>query len=147
MISHSWEAPLYKSLAIAAGVLLLYWTWDRSPPITLVNDQAEGETRVGGELTIRSEVIRHRRDCKTKVEQMVIDGGRYRHVLDDLEFAAAPGPLGRDIYRRTVKLRSNSIPGESVFRIIISWRCNVLHEIWPIVQTSEVPFTLLPASP
>lgn len=143
----SWELRTYKALAIGAAGLLIYWAADRSPPMSLIADEPEGEARIGGMLTIRSEVIRHRRDCRTKVEQMVVDGGRYRHVLDDLEFAAVPGPLGRDVYRRTVQLRSNTLPGLASFRIIVSWRCNPLHELWPIVLSSEVPFTLLPASP
>jgi len=138
-----WEAWFYKLLVMGMVGGIGWCALDRTLPITVISDTVEGDVRAGGILVLRSELVRHR-SCAMTVQQILIDGASYRHVLDDLNFDAAPGPLGHDVYRRAIVVRESAVPGYARFRIIVSWRCNPLHEIWPITITSEASFMLLP---
>ncbi len=120
------------------------WANDRTPPTAVISaEPTASSVAPGGILEIEYKVIRTR-SCATKVERMLFDSRRVRHVLTDLEFEAAPGPLGPDKYTSVLPIPAHFARGEGRYRAVTSYRCNPLHALWPIpAMTADVSFDVV----
>lgn len=117
------------------------WAMDRSPPVTIISSKADGYAMPGGTLLIRYTVERHR-SCQLKVDRAIITSELTRIELQDSDWAAAPGPMGKDIYKSEVIIPSRVPPGPSVYRVILQYRCNPLQVLYPIIVRTETPFVV-----
>lgn len=136
-----WIAIL--SLTFWSGMLGL-WTAARDTPTVIVSATAEPDVvRAGEDLQIRY-LIDRRESCPSTLERMVVDSAKVRFLLDDIDYKAAPGPLGRDEVVIRVPVSPTAAPGPAVYRAIVAYYCNPVHHFWPVTGTREVRFTIAP---
>lgn len=135
--------------ALVGGVLGL-WIADREPPVASTVQQVVNEPiRPGAELLVRYTVVRYR-SCASQVDRLLSDAQGVRYVLDDLEFKAAPGPLGEATYTSPVPIPRTFGQGVGRYRVSVTYICNPVHRLWPItVQSREIAFMVegAPADP
>lgn len=87
--------------------------------------------------------VNRKRLCTTDVEIVLFDGDGSRFVIDQGTFT--PKRLGEDEYRVYVKLPLDFTPGRSTGYIRLSYRCNIVQQLWPVVETvDEFSFTVKP---
>lgn len=135
-----WQAAMLLAAGGIAATLGL-WVSDKSPPVTTLGVTPLNPVVAPGEaLKVRYELERTR-SCASRVDRVLFDGMGQRFDLADTEYAAAPGPIGRDGYTVRVDIPRSFADGSSVYRTVITYRCNLLHELWPIITRGEVPFT------
>lgn len=141
-----WRASTLGLVAIVFGTLGA-WIADRDPPTSIYSsDVLTPAVERGGTLRIQYSIYR-RRGCSTLVERVLYDSERVRHVLPPIEFRGAPGPSGYDKYTTTVTVPVEVALGQANFRAITTYRCNPVHDMWPItVVTTDADFFVV-ASP
>lgn len=122
-----------------SGVLGL-WVQDTSPPLASLQVAPVQKIVAPGEtLKIRYEVERYR-SCASRIDRILLDSERIRFTLEDLDYAAAPGPLGRDTFVTDVPIPRAFSQGPAIYRVISRYECNLLHRLWPIVLTRDIAF-------
>lgn len=136
-----WRGSVFLSLG-AVGLATGSWVADRTPPTVVLSATQIGQVVPGGQLRVRYIVERYR-SCAFTVDRVLFDGKEVRLDLPDLTWKAAPGPLGRDEYTVLVDIPDDFAPGPSIYRTVISYECNVLHKLWPIITRGEVRFEVL----
>lgn len=132
---------------LASGVLgstLGFWSADREPPTRFM--RSEVITKVvqpGGELRIEYSVQRLR-SCQTHFDRVLYDSENARTDLQDIDFAASPGPMGESQFILTIPIPRNFAQGKGRYKTIASYICNPLQRAFsPIVVTSDdVEFTV-----
>lgn len=117
------------------------WALDRTPPIDILASEADGFAMAEGTLFVRYTVERHR-SCQLKVDRSIITSEQVRIELQDSDWAAAPGPMGRDTYKSEVIVPHRVPPGPSLYRVILQYRCNPLQALYPIIIRNETPFVV-----
>jgi hypothetical protein len=138
------ERRIYGALVASMLALMLYWVVDRKPPVDQLYNIITEDVHPGGDIILRSRVFRHR-SCQTHVDRVVIDGGGFRYVLQDLDFVSAPGPVGeQDEYSTRIPLPHDAAAGIATLKMFMTWRCNIIHVIWPIPDYVEVKFIIMP---
>jgi hypothetical protein len=139
-----WEKRLYSALIASMVGLVLYWTIDRTPPVNQIYNIITEDVHPGGDIILRSRVFRHR-SCQTHIDRVVIDGGGFRYILQDLDFNTAPGVVGeQDEYSSRIPLPLDAASGIATLKMFMTWRCNIIHVIWPIPDYVEVKFIIMP---
>jgi hypothetical protein len=114
------------------GAMLGLWTTDREPPSQAISTQVLTETiRPGDQLRILY-TVRRWRSCQVKIDRLLFDAAGERYVLDDLEFAGAPGPLGETTYTVGITIPRRFAAGLGRYRTASTYVCNPLQRIWPI---------------
>lgn len=138
-----WKASVLLSVAIVGGTLGT-WLVDRTPPTSVSSVRVlNPEVTPGGVLHVQYNVYRTR-SCKTVVERVLYDSQRIRTVLQDLVFEASPGPMGPDEYISNIPIPKDANLGEANYRASTTYRCNLLHELWPItLLTADVRFDIV----
>lgn len=132
-------------IALMLASPLLYWTFDRSDPVTIHSlELFPKEVRPGQKVLRRIEVTRNRR-CYTDSSILLFDGDRVRWVLDEPPIES-PGPLHvRDTYSQPMVIPKDAAPGPAEMRISTRRICNPLQNLWPLVANAPpVHFTILP---
>lgn len=121
---------------------------DREPPFAVLSVEPAA-ARAGEWITITAAVRRdvHRR-CAASFSRYVYaaDGARYdlgdsfasADVIADLE-RRMPGRL-----RVTVQLPKAMDAGPATLWTTLEYRCNKVHQWWPIEVETQMPFTVLP---
>jgi hypothetical protein len=140
---------IWRGIGIA-GLLVVFgtlgtWLGDRTPPTTVQEIVVmTPQVRLGGDLKIKYKVYRAR-SCHTLVERIIFDSRRQRYVLEDLTFASSPGPLGPDEYVSIIPIPPRAFNGEARYRAITTYKCNILHHLWPVVggATADVTFDIV----
>ncbi len=142
----------FRALSLAQGILLFFvgvlsfqaWVWalDREPPVVVLRSQANDAVEPGGTVIILYDVERSR-SCAVKLDRDIIDSKDVRVPLVDLDWAAAPGPLGRDRYGQPVTIPNSVNPGIARYRVIAQYRCNLLQWLSPIIVRVETPFVVV----
>lgn len=136
-----WRCLALAPVALVAGVLGL-WISDGQPPVVTIHaEPLHPIVRPGGTLEIEYHVERYR-SCSSRIERILLDSRRVRTNLDDLDYAAAPGPIGRDIYIARIPIPSTFATGPAFYRIINRFVCNPVHSLRPIVTTREIAFVV-----
>lgn len=135
-----WRVGTLSMVALTFGTFGMFIA-DRTPPTTVYDVQVlTPQVPPGGTLKVKYTVYRAR-SCATQVERILFDHQRVRHALEDLEFKAAPGPLGTDSYISAVPIPNTFTRGEARYRVLTTYRCNPVHSIWPItVLTADETF-------
>lgn len=138
-----YRAGTLAFLALAFGSVGFYIS-DRTPPTNVYSAEVKTQSVApGGMLEIEYKVTRSR-SCATKVERFLYDSRRVRHILQDLEFEAAPGPLGNDGYTSVLPIPTHFARGAGSYRAVTTYKCNPIHSLWPItVLTADVTFDVV----
>lgn len=142
---------VFMGVAMVALAVLAGWlgqmVGDRDPPTVITHVEVNSvKPWPGGEVHVRYNVRRFRQ-CATRVERVLYDAVQLRVPLPTREFATSPGPTGDD-YAVAVPIPTTVTPGPATYRIITSYACNVLHNLFPIiVQSPDVHFTIEAAPP
>lgn len=125
------------------GALLGFWSTDREPPTRFIRTEVLTPViQPGGELRIRYEVQRLR-SCKTHVDRVLFDADRVRRDLDDIDYAAAPGPLGESTFILSINIPRNFAQGVGTYKTIFSYSCNPIQANYPIIVPAEtIQFTV-----
>lgn len=127
---------------IAVGVPTMFfaaigglWVADREPPTTVFSVQAlTSEVRPGDQMRALYSVRRFR-SCAVHVDRLLFDSAGERYVLEDIEFAAAPGPLGDASYTVGINIPRRFAEGPARYQAITQYTCNPFHKLSPIVVT------------
>lgn len=135
-----WRIGTLAIVGITFGTLGMFMA-DRTPPtIVYAVDVLTPQVPPGGQLKVEYTVNRAR-SCATNVERILFDAQRVRVPLEDMEFKAAPGPMGPDKYISAVSIPTGFARGEAKYRVLTTYRCNPIHALWPItVLTADVSF-------
>ena len=136
-------------ILMIAGAQMGAWLADREPPFVVIRTEPSIAKR-GEEITLRADVRRDvHRNCSAKFARYVFDADGFRRDLEGEHVASAefinalekrsPGKL-----QVAIKL-SQALPlGQSLLVTDLRYRCNPLHEVWPIVVKTEIPFEVVP---
>lgn len=130
-------------LAIYAVVLAT----DREPPFE-VRHVTNTEVERGQDAVI---VARVRRDIERRCDATF---SRYLFAADGARYDLGPSYASYEMIlaiERTTpgamkvafRVPDRMAPGQAIMRTVISYRCNKVHALWPIVVTTEIPFTVL----
>ena len=137
-------------LKIAIGLPVIFfagvmgvWVSDRDPPISLISVTAMNESiQPGGQLRV-SYSVRRFRSCGVHIDRLLFDANAERYVLEDIDFAAAPGPLGDATYTVGINIPRRFAEGVGRYQVITRYECNPLHNFSPIVVTGPlITFTV-----
>lgn len=112
---------LLACLATATPIAVAL-AWLTRDPVSQIQNVVTPTVVPGRDLVIESEVFRHRL-CATKVERTLYDGRGIRFVMQDIDFASAPGPLGREKYAQTIPVPATAAPGAAYVNIGLVWHC------------------------
>lgn len=110
------------------------WATDRDPPVT-INEvkvltpivQQDGDFIISYDLE-RQQV------CQTEAQRTIFDGANVEidYLPDRRE---AFGPVTKhDVKSVKVHVPLSATPGTARYRVVAVYRCNPLHQIWPIVR-------------
>lgn len=140
-------------VATASLVLCLIAAWlgtmlgDREPPIRVYSaDILNTRVERGGTLRIMYRVNRLR-SCHASADRILRDSANppNRKPIEDIEIKPGADPTGDDLYVSTVELPEILVPGPATYTTVASYRCNLMHYIWPITTPPRVMhFTIIP---
>jgi hypothetical protein len=139
---------LLKALVMATGVSVAavagFWTQDREIPVQSKAVEIVGPVYPGGKVLVRWNVFRERA-CRATRQDLVIDVNSLRWIVASMSFDGPPGPLGFDTYVTATALPIDIPTGPAVLRVTLTYKCNPIHDFWPVVsQTPDIPITILP---
>jgi hypothetical protein len=138
-----WRAITFTTIAFISGTLG-FWTADKEAP-TRINrvEVLDNAVPPGGTVRIRYHVNRVR-SCPVQIDRILYDAQRSRTTLEDLTFAASPGPLGDDAYIVQLRVPNSFVEGPATYQTIARYECNPLQRLWPIiVQAPGVAFNVV----
>jgi hypothetical protein len=151
-----WRIGLSAVLLFGAAALGM-WINDREPPNTVLSvDVLTPTVRPGTELRILYHVQRWRTDCAVHVDRVLYDSRNASFPVPDVDFAASPSAkTGADSVMTIIYIAPNMAEGKARFRSVSTFRCNPMHNIWPIKRESpeiifnvagfaELPTVILP---
>ena len=135
------------ALLIAGILSFLVLAADRRPPFKIISFPAVSAPR-GGVLSLTAEVWRDSsRDCNATYSRYLFDssGRRFDDVIGadvsdamiDAMEKNGPGKLSV-----AVNIPAKMAPGKALMETVILYQCNKAHAIWPIVVTTDIPFTV-----
>ena len=142
------RAPL-KTVAVLVGGLIGGYVGggflDAEPVYVIDTTPVPPAVRPGDTLRVRY-VLRRERSCASKIDRILFDGDHNRYDLPDAEYSAAPGPVSdkpQSFYVRII-IPLDAAPGEAKYVAIASYTCGLVRRLWPVVETTETPFIILP---
>lgn len=128
---------------------ILWWAFERTPPFKLLTYSVEHPIFPGGPLKIVLNVERDlTRRCSVHIERYVTDGKGYRMYFPTLDLSHSalvhlelnsPG-----VNKILLMVPQEAHPGLSAYGNMLSYACNPVHKIWPMVMTYEIPFRVSP---
>jgi hypothetical protein len=138
-----WRIGTITLAGLASG-WLGFMAADREPA-TIVHKIWADPTAAAPGQTIRFNYDAHRqRSCATHVDRFVFTNDGIRHVVPELSFPHNVLPVGPDHYTVPVIIPENAVAGPAVYRTVNCYRCNLLHNVFPICETREIRFTVQP---
>ncbi len=135
--------------AILLSVLMVAWfAADREPPFAVIQTYP-AEARPGDWITLTADVRRDtHRNCSAEFSRFIFDATHRRY---DLGSAIATADMIGEMQLRTpnrlvvsVRLPETITPGQARLLTALQYKCNRVHELWPISVTTTIPFTVLP---
>ncbi|MBA2689385.1 MAG: hypothetical protein H0U63_01115 [Burkholderiales bacterium] len=126
------------SIMVAISIIVImsalgFMAADRGIPIELIKvESSTPVVRPGGKLEWRITIIQHKR-CHTVSNRTLIDARGKRYPLPVTEYQAGIGPVGtpQDILV-SIPIPTDMAIGTARYEVSTSYRCNALHNIWPI---------------
>lgn len=132
---------LVSLIAFWAG-LVGFWVQDRTAPVSGKAVEIVGPVHPGGRLLVRWNVHRERA-CGATRQELIIDVQGVRWLIAAQSYAGPAGPLGEDSFITQTPLPPDIPTGAAKLRVTLSYVCNPVHRLWPIVATTpEVPFEI-----
>lgn len=139
---------LFKTIIVAGLVALGWFAMDRTPPFAVL-DTPPAFARPGEWLRMTAEVRRDTsRNCDTTFSRYLFDANATRydlgHSIMSAQMIAAmekrhPGKLPI-----AVLVPMSAEPGQARIVTVLEYRCNKVHNLWPITVTAEFPFVIQP---
>lgn len=127
---------LLCAFALAAGLAS-----DRAPPVIVLSSAIGASAPVGGDLVQTTRVYRTK-VCHTTLERGIIDAAGVRFDAPDLDWSAI-GDTGEDVISQLVPIDPRAVPGRASLEVVLTYRCNPLHFVWPIVvRRAPRPFEI-----
>ena len=135
-------------LTIIASLLAIGWyASDRDPPFEVLS-APEVTVRAGEWMRVVVDVRRDTtRDCDVEFSRYIFSSDGIRYDMRTSHASAAmiaamelrhPGKLPI-----AVMIPGGMEPGRARLVTVLSYRCNKVHALWPIIVTMEVPFTVI----
>ena len=138
-----WRAVVLSLLAFFSGMIGL-WSADRNPPTIQLEERVLNPTLAAGEPLRIYYKVRRDDNCRVRLEQLLFDHNLTRHRIPDEDYQAAPGPIGIEDFVILVDVPRRFAQGEGRYRAIRTYRCNPIHNLFPIVVISrDVTFTVV----
>ena len=133
----------FVALMLASPVI--YWAFDRSPPVIVHGFELFPKEVRAGETLNRRVTVTRQKSCTTSVDIFIIDGAKVRWFFDEPEIAN-PGPTGvQESYVVPLRIPLGAAPGDAEFRITTFRQCNPLHAFFPLISRREpIKFRILP---
>ena len=135
-----------KTIGAIAGIVIgvgaVAKALDRSPPIDILDVQVlTPVVHPGEDLRIRYSIDR-KRICNTTSYPVVIDGANVEYKYEPDQRPAFGGVVVEDrVVSRTIL--GAAVPGNARYRVVLEFRCNWTHNLWPIVVVlPDVPFVI-----
>lgn len=139
-----------KALIVVSLLIAAYYAADRKPPFSVLS--VEPASAMPGELvTIRAAVRRDaNRRCSAEMSRYIFDGQNIRFDIGQSWFTSdvilemeqrSPGALSV-----TIQVPANAKPGQARLDSVLLYRCNRVHNLYPIEVTTSMPFTVLSPS-
>ena len=151
------DSLIEASLPAIRGMLVLllgatvWLALDRAPPFAVLQPEYPAPTVLpGASVTLRAYVRRDtERNCACTMERFILyaDGRRQDleprqytpNAIADME-AVSPGRMAP-----VVEVPAWAPPGRATLHTTLYYRCNVTHDLRPIVVVTYLPFEVLPA--
>ncbi len=132
-----WRVVTFATAGLMAATLG-YWANDREPPTRIISAESINHTvQPGGEVLVRYKVERVR-SCRVHIDRVIYDALNVRRDLEDVDYAASPGPLGEQTYSVAITIPRNTNLGQARYKVITTYYCNPLHTYFsPIVSVDE----------
>lgn len=128
---------------IIVGVGAVAKGLDRSPPAVVIEAAPVSPVvQPGGTLLIHYAIDR-KRVCETTSIATVYDGANIEYKYEpDSRPAFGPPVVEERVVARVVP--PSAVPGPARYRVVLEFRCNWTHNLWPIVEVlPDVPFTIV----
>lgn len=137
-----WRIPVLMA-AGALGGYLGFLVADRELPLQILDMKPTVErVSPGDTLRVQYQVFRYR-DCRMHVTRLIFDSERTMHVIAELDLPSGL-PLGNDFLTTPVPVPLTATKGPAKYRIIVSYACNPLQRLWPLVAPPrEVSFEII----
>jgi hypothetical protein len=136
-------------LAVSVGVAI-YYAADRAPPFAVLSVEP-AEALPGQSITIYASVRRDvARNCSADMSRYIFDASGTRFDLGTSFFTAeviramekhSPGRL-----TIAINVPASAKPGPANMTSVLLYRCNRVHNLYPIEVTASFPFRVLSPS-
>lgn len=128
---------------------LISWALDRNPPFAIVGPIQVVNAKPGETAFFTAEVRRDLdRECSVDFSRYLIDGVGVRHDFGaDPRVMTADGIRAMDVLmggrlRLAIEIPRGANPGPAVYTSELRYRCNPLHQWWPIEVTMPLRFKI-----
>jgi hypothetical protein len=146
MITRIALSALLMAAAVFASVFG-FWFQARTLPVQSRVVEVLGPAYPGGKLLVRWKVYRAE-SCAADKQELIFDVDGLRWVLIETHFQTAPGPLGFDEYTTQTPLPADLPVGIATLRVSLSYVCNPVHKLWPVVdRIPDIPVKILARPP
>ncbi len=134
----------FVGIVVIGGMLGIPLT-DRIPPVDVQMRVLNQEVHPGDMINIENVIMRDR-VCDSQAVRVLYDGiGTETRFIPDER--AAYGAAGPDYRIVRLKVPDDAVPGTGRYRVTSTFKCNWLHNLWPItVVWPDVPFTIQPTT-
>jgi hypothetical protein len=125
-------------------IILLTWASDRTPPADIiVMDTPTSGYQAGEYLTIEWALNGDTDHCKIDVKSKIVDSAGYVYELyEPKEKTTREGHNG--LLNTQYRLPEAFPSGRGKYTIEVSYRCNPIQRIWPVVASTQTNFTVAP---
>lgn len=137
------------AILLAAAAAMLFLAMDREPPFVSISYVSTPAQR-GGTAVINAEVRRDlRRRCSVQFSRFMVDAAGTRWEVTPLTTVTAQGlrvfdAASTDRLRVPVNVPLGAAPGRATLITPLAYRCNVMHDFFPIDVVLSYQFEVLP---
>lgn len=139
---------LFRTIIVAGLLAIVWYAMDREPPFAVV-DSPQTFASPGGWLRVTADVRRDvKRNCEAEFTRYIFDSRATRYDLGHA--VASPQMISQMEKQSPGKLKvavlvpAGAEPGPARLVTVLEYRCNKVHNFWPISVTTEIPFEIVP---
>lgn len=153
-MTHWIDTTMQRFVWIAQAVIVIgiltvgYYATDRDAPFEVLSVEP-AEARPGDYVTIRAQVRRDEwRACSASFSRYVFasDGARFDMGSNyaSPEMVSQMQRTAPNMLAITFRVPEEMSAGRATVMTALEYRCNKVHNLWPIEVTTAMPFTVLP---